>query len=53
MAFNRWLTDEEYQQAESNGINRRVLYMRMYRYDLGLQEALTTPPRTYWRGETQ
>ncbi|EJR08744.1 hypothetical protein F8161_24155 [Bacillus cereus] len=48
MAFNRWLTDEEYQQAESNGISRRVLYMRMYRYGWELQEALTTPPRTYW-----
>ncbi len=48
MAFNRWLTDEEYQQAESNGISRRVLYMRMYRYGWKLQEALTTQPRTYW-----
>ncbi|PEP36091.1 hypothetical protein CN575_04490 [Bacillus wiedmannii] len=48
MAFNRWLTDEEYQQAESNGISRRVLYMRIYRYGWELQEALTTQPRTYW-----
>ncbi|PGU05092.1 hypothetical protein COD21_25390 [Bacillus cereus] len=48
MAFNCWLTNEEYQQAESNGISRITLYKRVYTYGWELQEALTIPPKTRW-----
>ncbi|HDR7850957.1 TPA: hypothetical protein QCY30_005795 [Bacillus toyonensis] len=48
MTLNRWLTNEEYEVAKSNGIGRRALYMRVHTYGWELQEALTTPPRAYW-----
>ncbi|MCU4771010.1 hypothetical protein OCF65_20795 [Bacillus toyonensis] len=48
MTLNRWLTNEEYEVAKSNGISRRALYMRVYIYGWELQNALTIPPRTYW-----
>ncbi len=48
MTLNRWLTNKEYWIAHSNGISRRTLYMRVYKYGWELQEALTIPPRTYW-----
>ncbi|MFJ9300023.1 hypothetical protein [Bacillus toyonensis] len=48
MALNRWLTNEEYEVARSNGISRKALYMRVYTYGWELQEALKIPPRAYW-----
>ncbi|MEE2022612.1 hypothetical protein P4V63_32840 [Bacillus toyonensis] len=47
-ALNRWLTNEEYEIAKSNGISKITLYKRVYTYGWVLQEALTIPPRTYW-----
>ncbi|MED3540013.1 hypothetical protein ABEX53_28720 [Bacillus toyonensis] len=48
MTLNRWLTNEEYEIAKSNGISKITLYKRVYTYGWVLQEALTIPPRTYW-----
>ncbi|MED0973553.1 hypothetical protein [Bacillus paramycoides] len=45
MDFNRWLTDEEYQQAASYGISRQALSMRMYTYGWDPMKAATTKPK--------
>ncbi|MED3539893.1 nucleoside permease, partial [Bacillus toyonensis] len=43
-ALNRWLTDEEYARALSNGISRKTLHYRIYEAEWDLEEALTAPP---------
>ncbi|MGG0258147.1 hypothetical protein ABEY48_08660 [Bacillus mycoides] len=48
MALNRWLTNEEYEIAKSNGISKITLYKRVYTYGWELQEALIITPRTHW-----
>ncbi|MGH1256013.1 MULTISPECIES: nucleoside permease [Bacillus] len=45
-ALNRWLTDEEYARALSNGIKRKTLNYRIYEAEWDLEEALTAPPRS-------
>lgn len=37
------ILDEHYKKAESNGINRRRLQERVYRYDWDIERATTQP----------
>ncbi|MEN3130355.1 nucleoside permease [Bacillus albus] len=46
VALNRWLTDEEYARALSNGISRKTLNYRVYEAEWDLEEALTATPRS-------
>ncbi|PFS27781.1 nucleoside permease [Bacillus cereus] len=41
MALNRWLTDEEYARAATNGINRKRLQSRVYDFNWDVEEAIT------------
>lgn len=45
MTLNRWLTNKEYWIAHSNGISRRTLYMRVYKYGWDPQDAAAIPVR--------
>ena len=40
-----YITDNDYAIAESNGINRKLLYTRVYQLDWSLERARTQKPR--------
>ena len=40
-----YITDKDYEIAESNGINRKLLYTRVYQLGWELERAITQKPR--------
>ncbi len=40
-----YLTEDDYMQAEQNGISRRVAYQRFYHYDWSKERSITEPLR--------
>ncbi|AIY72788.1 TPA: hypothetical protein ACLQU7_005222 [Bacillus tropicus] len=44
--MNFFILDEHYKKAELNGINRRRLQERIYRYDWDIERATTQPVGT-------
>jgi len=45
MSYHFYITPEEYQTAEQNGINARLLAKRVRDCAWGIERAMTTPPR--------